>query len=69
MWQSRVENEHYSVLVKTEFLTSIDPLIHRIPAFRVLAISGDRLLSYAVIFAATFALKIASAGSDPAPVE
>ena len=69
MWQSRVENVHYSILVKIEFLASIDLLIHRVPAVKAVATSGDRTLSYAVIFAVTFALKTASGGRDPAPVE
>jgi hypothetical protein len=67
MWQSQVENVHYSILVKFEFLTSIDLLIHPISAVKTLATPGDCTLSYASIFAVTFALKIASADRDPAP--
>jgi hypothetical protein len=61
MWQSRIENVHYSILVKFEVLTAIDLLIHPISEAKTLAISGDCTLSYANIFAVTFALKIASA--------
>ena len=69
VWQSRVVNVHYSILVKIESLASIDLLIHHVLAVKAVATSSDRTLSYTVIFAVTFALKSASGGHDPTPVE
>ena len=67
MWQSRVENVHYSVVVKNEFLTSIDSSIHPLSAVVVLPTSVDRTLSCRVIFAVTFALNFASVDVAPPP--
>ena len=67
MRQSRVENVHYFILVKIEFLASIDLLIHRVPAVKAVATSGDRTLSYTVIFASDLCTKNCKRWSSPRP--
>lgn len=45
----------------------IDLLIHPISAIKAIATSSDHTLSCMIIFAVTFALKIAGTDRDPAP--
>ena len=66
MWQSRVENVHYSVLVEIT-LTSINLSIHYSSAVVVLVTSGDRTLRYTTMFAVIFALKLQASSVTPPP--
>jgi len=67
VWQSRVENVHYSVLVEITFLTPINSSIHYSSAVVVLVSSGDRTLRYTSMFAVTFALKLQASSVTPPP--